>query len=117
VGRLRQLHNDVSDGMILPTTALGESSKMLRESATVTIRLVGAAGGVEEEKLDVKTLVVGALLMDTLVVGVGVRTSITPVTVFVIVTVVVSLNVAREIEGISVPVVIGSVAVKVTGCG
>jgi hypothetical protein len=90
---------------------------MLRESATVTIRLVGAAGGVEEEKLDVKTLVVGALLMDTLVVGVGVRTSITPVTVFVIVTVVVSLNVAREIEGISVPVVIGSVAVKVTGCG
>jgi hypothetical protein len=55
--------------------------------------------------------------MDTLVVGVGVRTSITPVTVFVIVTVVVSLNVAREIEGISVPVVIGSVAVKVTGCG
>jgi hypothetical protein len=75
------------------------------------MRLAGAVGGVEDEETLVEGVLVGGVLV------VVKRTSITPVTVLVMVTVVVSLSVAREIEGISVPVVMGSVAVKVTGCG
>lgn len=115
VGRLRQLHNDVSEGMMFMLVGLDPSSKILSESATVTMRLVGAAGGVEVEAVIGGVLVGGVLEAGALLVGE--RTSITPVTVFVIVIVVVSLSVAREIEGMSVPVVMGSVAVKVTGCG